>query len=171
MQGSVGAGGTVILVGIGYFIGKKLGFWGKNDAKCKPCRRKQPRKAAVNDNEFDESLAFPPSHSPWPLSYTSPHSYSDGSAPYSSSEQRKLYLIAHPPQSSNNWRENSQSQGPWTRENSRAIPEINNNTPNADTYGIELSSGIKSSQTVDPQLPQRPLRPTPSYDHPLSMEF
>ena len=76
MQGSVGAGGTVLLVAtIVCFVGKKLGWWWGEDTKCRPCRKKS-RKAAINDNEFNESLASSEPQSVRSVTYSSSQSRS-----------------------------------------------------------------------------------------------
>ena len=79
------------------------------------CWRKS-RQAAVNDDEFDAEVASPQSQS------VTREFSSRSSEPGSF-----YYNVAHPPQSSNNLKEASHSQGIWTRENSQAIPEIQNN--------------------------------------------
>ena len=76
VQGSVGAGGTVLLVAtIVCFVGKKLGWWWGEDTKCRPCRKKS-RKAAINDNEFNESLASSEPQSVRSVTYSSSQSRS-----------------------------------------------------------------------------------------------
>jgi len=135
VQGAVGGVGAVLLVAVGYFVGKKLGWWGTENAKCKPCRKKT-RHAAISDLEFSEN--------PIPQSVQI-LSRSDADAIPSSLRRGYADDQINLPAS---------QEGPWTKDN-RSLPPLGISHPEDIMLRSEGGGAPSFSEARPPTYSQR----------------